>query len=66
MNHGERYLMPQEEEIHIARLPILSGLQDLRDVWMIHEQKVAGEWIFEKNITHTKTYLTSSLPSTQG
>ena len=54
MNHGERDLMPQEVEIHIAGLQILSGLQDLRDAWMIHEQKVAGEWIFEKAITHTQ------------
>lgn len=51
MNHGERDLMPQEEEIHITHLPILSGLQDPRDAWIIYERKVAGERIFEKIIT---------------
>ena len=40
INHGERDLMPQEVLIHIAHLPVLSQLQDLRETGMIHAQKV--------------------------
>ena len=43
VNHGEKYLMLQEVEIHTACLLILSWLQDLRDARVIHEENVVGE-----------------------